>query len=92
MTEENEKQRVSCKPIPKKLSFLAWLSKTVFGGHFSCSYCGKWYTKCHSKEVDIFMPVGQNGRCCPDGHEGYTKKMILWGGQMKCKFDYVKNS
>lgn len=43
---------------------------------FHCSYCGKKYVKCHSNKINILMPLPQNGRCCPDGHEGYTDEFI----------------
>ena len=73
------------KPIGK-LSIWRKILKHIPG---FCSYCGKRFVPCHSKDINLWMPVPQNGKCCPDGHEGYTvmftgfAEVIQW-------FDFVE--
>jgi hypothetical protein len=85
----DENKQVSPKAVPEKLSVVRNIIRVIFGKKLACSYCGRVYVKCHSKEINLFMPVPQNGKCCPDGHEGYVDEFLGWGVIRKF-FDYVK--
>lgn len=75
---------------PKEIGKLSLLKKLMRFIPFHCSYCGKMYKKCHSEKVNLFMPLPQNGRCCPDGHEGYVIEFLGFA-EVKHTFDFVKN-
>jgi hypothetical protein len=82
----NKEEQVVQKPIVK----LNWYRKIMRFMPYHCSYCGKLYRRCHSNKINMLMPNPQNGKCCPDGHEGYVVEftgyceIIHW-------FDFVKN-
>ncbi len=77
--------KVECKEIGD-LSFLRNITKHIIG---FCKYCGKKYVNCHSNDLNLFFPLPQNGKCCPNGHEGYTEQFMGWGIIVN-KFDNVK--
>lgn len=85
-TQVKNKEVVEPKALSKITLFRAFLSKLPG----FCSYCGKKYVGCHSKNINIFFPVPQNGKCCPDGHEGYVDIFMGWG-TVKNTFDFVEN-
>lgn len=66
MTTETDE--VKLLPIGR----LTFLRKVLSKLPFHCKYCGKRYVDCHSDKINILMPIPQNGKCCPNGHEGYT--------------------
>lgn len=79
------------KVITQKKSILRTIIAFLFGKHWACSYCGKFYTaKCHTDKINIFYPIPQNGRCCPDGHEGYTDEFTGYA-IIRYHFDFVTN-
>ena len=82
--ETNE--QVTVKPVPELNFFMKMMSKLPK----NCSYCGKRYVPCHSNNVNVFFPLAQNGKCCPDGHEGFVKVFHGWG-YVNNWFDFVKN-
>lgn len=79
-------EQVQCKPVGNVSLWRRFLSRFVG----FCSYCGKGYVPCHSKEMNLLLPLPQNGKTCPDGHEGYVDRMELWGGKTRYLFDLVK--
>ncbi len=81
-----EYQKVESKPMGKVNIWRMLLSKIPF----HCSYCGKLYVGCHSDDINTIFPLPQNGRCCPDGHEGYTKEFIGLAGFIYKKFENIK--
>lgn len=66
------------KKPPDHLSFGRWLLARL--PRF-CRYCGKHYVKCVGgpERFNIFVPLGEQGRCCPDGHEGYLDAFYGYG-------------
>ena len=82
----NQAEPVKPKPVPEKLGWLANILRHI---PYFCSYCGKMYINCHSPSTSVFS-LGGNGKCCPDGHEGYTKENMGYYVNIN-KFDYVKN-
>lgn len=88
---QDEKQQIVPKEIPGRISLFRKLLIRLFGKRWVCSYCGKRYSaRCHSDKIDLLMPVPQNGRCCPDGHEGYVVRFTGWN-YVRDTFDYVEN-
>lgn len=85
-TQSETEKIVTPKPLGK-MNFLRKILSFLPG---FCSYCGKMYVSCHSKEINIFFPLPQNGKCCPDGHEGYVKSFNGWG-IVKTVFDFVES-
>jgi len=79
-------KEVKVLPIGKKS---IWKKITSFLP-FHCRYCGKRYVKCHSDKINVLMPLPQNGRCCPDGHEGYTDEFTGFA-IMRHWFDNIKH-
>lgn len=83
-------ERVVPMPIDAKRSFFRRVVAKIFGRWVACSYCGKFYTaRCHSNDVNLFLPLPQNGRCCPDGHEGYVDEFV-GAGTIRHWFDLVE--
>lgn len=66
---------IEIKPIEKVSKWRRLLSKLPF----HCKHCGKKYISCHGGNVNILVPLPQNGKCCPDGHEGYVDEFMLYG-------------
>ncbi|MCF7834886.1 hypothetical protein K9M48_02410 [Candidatus Gracilibacteria bacterium] len=79
------KKAVEPKALGKISLFRSVMSK--LSGY--CSYCGKRYVSCHSEKVNLFFPLPQNGKCCPDGHEGYVDVFMGWGN-CRQTFDLIE--
>lgn len=77
---------VKVLPLEKVTLWRRFLSKLPF----HCRYCGKRYVNCHSNKINILMPVPQNGKCCPLGHEGYTDEFIGFD-IIRHRFDNIKH-
>lgn len=67
-------EKVEVRMVPKKLSIYRFLLSKLPG---FCSYCGKKYVCAYSNKINLFNPVPQNGKICPNGHEGYMNENIL---------------
>jgi hypothetical protein len=85
------RRRVTLKPVPSRIGLLRRLVARTLGGRWACRYCGKWFVECHADRASLLHPLGSNGRCCPDGHEGYTDRELGWGAWCRERFDYVKD-
>ncbi len=61
---------ITYTPPPATLSWWRWLLARL--PRF-CKYCGKHYVRISGgpERFNPFVPLGENGRGCPDGHEGY---------------------
>ena len=75
--------------IPKELTNLNLFRKITRYLPYHCSYCGRFYKRCHNEKINLLMPIPQNGWCCPDGHEGFIDEFIGCG-EIRYKFDFVK--
>lgn len=78
-------KRVFPQPVPQDKGPWRWLLSLLPG---FCSYCGKKYIACN-QGIDTFTFMPKNGRCCPDGHEGYVDRFIVSGDIARYTFDYV---
>jgi len=78
------------KVKPKKIGKLSLIRKCLRIAPNHCGYCGKRYVDCYSRKVNILMPIPINGKCCPNGHEGYVDEFVGWG-TVRYKFDYIKS-
>lgn len=69
-------------PPPAKLTW--WRKILSFLPGF-CKYCGKRYVRCSGSEKSITasIPLGEDGWCCPDAHEGYLEAFHPIGGYME---------
>lgn len=85
-TQSETEKKISPKPV-RKMSFLRKMLSML---PWFCSYCGKMYIGCHSKDINILFPMPQNGKCCPDGHEGYVTSFNGYA-EIKTIFDFVEN-
>lgn len=80
---------VAPQPVPERLSLWRRLLRRLPG---FCGYCGRKYVHCHSKRINLLMPLPQNGRSCPLGHEGYVDEIVTPAGdRIRHTFDYVTN-
>lgn len=77
------------KVKPKKIGKLSVFRKLIRYMPNHCSYCGQRYIGCHSDHVNILYPMPENGKYCPNGHEGYVKS-FYGHGYIKHTFDYIK--
>jgi len=75
--------------MPMSVGKVNWFRKCLSILPGFCSYCGRMYVSCHSKSISLFLPVPQNGKCCPSGHEGYVDQFVGCG-EVRWKFDYIK--
>jgi len=75
----------------KEIGELSLFRKIMKFAPCHCSYCGKMHVNCHSKDINIMMPIPQNGKACPDGHEGYVVIFTGYAEFVK-RFDFVKNT
>lgn len=80
--------QVIVKEVPKSLSLVYKISSKLPG---FCSYCGKRYVKAYSNNINLLFPYPQEGKICPDGHEGYMIENILCG-IIKHKIDNIKKN
>jgi hypothetical protein len=78
-------KKIKIKPV-KKLTF--WRKVTSMLYHH-CSYCGKRYVNIHSEDINLFCPLPQNGKGCPDGHEGYIIERGWWVDVVH-RFDFME--
>lgn len=83
----NISEAIKVKPVPKKLSIFRKLFRNIPG---FCSHCGMKYVKAHSKKINLLCPVPQNGRFCPNGHEGYIDEFVMVG-YVRHSFNNVPN-
>lgn len=74
---------------PMQIGKLNLIHKILRVLPYHCSYCGSMYKKCHSDKVNLLMPLPQNGRCCPNGHEGYVDEFTGYA-TIRHWFDLVK--
>jgi hypothetical protein len=73
----------------KKIGKLSIIRKILRHIPYFCSSCGKMYVKIHINKMNILMPLPQNGKGCPDGHEGYIMEFI-GVGYVKHIFNHLK--
>lgn len=81
-----QEQSIRFRPLADSLLWwrlwLAWLPGF-------CRYCGQRRVRCSRGELKVLFPVRAEGRCCPDGHEGYVDQFYGYA-TIRYYFDAVR--
>lgn len=79
--------KVVCQPVGD----VPWYRKMLRFVPGFCNYCGFKYVDAYSTNVNLLVPLPQNGRCCPHGHEGYVDEVVsLDGSFIRHEFDNLE--